>query len=35
VQLLGGSMALVGVVLMAREEALRQPAPADLVPAAD
>jgi drug/metabolite transporter (DMT)-like permease len=35
VQLLGGSMALVGVVLMAREEALRQPAPPDLVPAAD
>ena len=35
VQLLGGSMALVGVVLMAREEALRQPAPPDMVPAAD
>jgi drug/metabolite transporter (DMT)-like permease len=35
VQLLGGGLALVGVVLMAREEALRQPPPPDLVPAAD
>lgn len=35
VQLTGGGMALVGVVLMAREEALRQPPPPDLVPAAD
>lgn len=35
VQLLGGFMALVGVMLMAREEALRQPPPPDMVPAAD
>ncbi|MFP2911647.1 DMT family transporter [Pyxidicoccus sp. 3LFB2] len=35
VQLIGGGMALVGVVLMAREESLRKPPPPDMVPAAD
>ncbi|MCP3141310.1 DMT family transporter [Pyxidicoccus xibeiensis] len=35
VQLVGGGMALVGVLFMAREEALRQPPPPDMVPAAD
>ncbi|MCP3097716.1 DMT family transporter [Myxococcus sp. K15C18031901] len=35
VQLTGGALALVGVVLMSREESARQPPPPDLVPAAD
>ncbi|QSQ16678.1 DMT family transporter [Myxococcus landrumensis] len=35
VQVLGGGLALVGVLLMSRDEAARQPPPPDAVPAAD
>lgn len=35
VQLVGGGLALVGVLVMSRDEAARQPPPPDMVPAAD